>query len=45
MQSVEIVISGDHEREVIGICGYTLIAVIICRPWVFFFAARSPAII
>ena len=35
MQSVEIVISGDHEREVIGICGYTLIAVIICRPWVF----------
>lgn len=32
-ESVEIVISGDHEREVIGICGYTLIAVIICRPW------------
>lgn len=34
MESVEIVISGDHERCVIGICGYnTLIAVIICRPW------------
>lgn len=42
-ESVEIVISGDHEREVIDICGYTLIAVIICRPP--FFAERSPAII
>lgn len=28
-ESVEIVISGDHERDLIGICGYTLIAVII----------------
>lgn len=35
-ESVEIVISGDHEREVIGICGCTLIAVIICRPCFFF---------
>lgn len=30
-ESIEIIISGDHEREVIGICGYTLIGVIICR--------------
>lgn len=34
-ESVEIVISGDHEREVIGVCGYTLIAVILCRPCFF----------
>lgn len=40
-ESVEIVISGDHEREVIGICGYTLIAVIICRPCFFFFFLQS----
>lgn len=33
MESVETVITGDHEREVIGICGFALIAVIICRPW------------
>lgn len=35
-ESVEIVISGDHEGQVIGICGYTLIAVIICRHCFFF---------
>ena len=34
-----IVISSDHEREVIAVCGYTLIAVIICRPFFFFFCA------
>lgn len=44
-ESVEIVISGDHEREVIGICGYTIIAVIICRPCFFVFAQRSHTII
>lgn len=32
-QSAQIVISGDHERDVIGVCGYILIDVIICRPW------------
>lgn len=32
MESVEIVISGDHEMYVIGICN-TLIALMICRPW------------
>lgn len=50
-ESVEIVFSGDHEREVIGICGYTIIAVIICRPCFFVFCrafshnylTRSPA--
>lgn len=30
-ESIEIIISRDHEREVIGICGYMLIGVIICR--------------
>lgn len=42
-ESVEIVISGDHKKEVIGICGYTLIGVITLQTLVF--AERSPAII
>lgn len=40
MESVEIVISGDHEREVIGICGYTIISI-----QTLFFAECSPTII
>lgn len=45
MESVEIVISGDHKREVNGIFEAMLIGVIICRPWCVFsndYLKRSP---